>query len=226
MRGPCGGDREAQAKIHGALIAGVEGRRALVAGGASGIGAASAARLAELGAEVVIADIDAANGERVSREIGAQFLAVDLIEYDAPARALALNLEAALNVIHVVLPAMQKGGYGRVVHVASEAGRLGTKGGVIAFTRLIAHALDRARERRFGITANVVAPGSVDTPMPRRAAVEGGQKRLAAMTSATLPGRLGQPEKIAPAVAFLASQEAAFIIGEVLGVSGGMGCGA
>jgi len=242
-------------------MAGVKGRRALVAGGASGIGAASAARLAALGAEVVIADIDALQGERTAREIGAAFLAVDLTDYDAAARTLAgpfailvnsagadqhaffthstpqdwrrllaLNLDAALNATHVLLPAMQKAGYGRVVNIASEAGRLGSnggavyaaaKGGVIAFTRSI------ARENgRMGVTANVVAPGPVDTPMLRRAVAKGGEKLMAAMASATLLGRIGQPEEIAAAVAFLASEEAGFITGEVLGVSGGMGCGA
>jgi 2-hydroxycyclohexanecarboxyl-CoA dehydrogenase len=242
-------------------MAGVKGRRALVAGGASGIGAASAARLAALGAEVVIADIDAANGERMAREIGAAFLAVDLADYEAVRRALAapfdilvnsagvdqhayfthstpqdwrrllaLNLEAALNTTHVLLPAMRKAGYGRIVHVASEAGRLGSKGGavyaaakggVIAFTRSI------ARENgRMGVTANVVAPGPVDTPMLRRAVAEGGEKLMTAMVSATLLGRIGQPEEIAAAVVFLASEEAGFITGEALGVSGGMGCGA
>ena len=242
-------------------MAGVKGRRALVAGGASGIGAASAARLTALGAEVVIADIDAANGERMAREIGAAFLAVDLADYEAVRRALAapfdilvnsagvdqhayfthstpqdwrrllaLNLEAALNTTHVLLPAMRKAGYGRIVHVASEAGRLGSKGGavyaaakggVIAFTRSI------ARENgRMGVTANVVAPGPVDTPMLRRAVAEGGEKLMTAMVSATLLGRIGQPEEIAAAVVFLASEEAGFITGEALGVSGGMGCGA
>jgi 2-hydroxycyclohexanecarboxyl-CoA dehydrogenase len=242
-------------------MGGVAGRRALVAGGASGIGAATAARLAVRGAEVVIADIDAEQGARTAREIGAAFLAVDLADYDAVSRAvasrfdilvncvgvdqhafftqttprdwrrlLALNLEAAFNVTHALLPAMQTARYGRIVHVASEAGRLGSrggavyaaaKGGVIAFTRSI------ARENgRFGITANVVAPGPVDTPMLRRAVAEGGEKLMAAMTSATLLGRLGQPEEIAAAVVFLACEEAGFITGEVLGVSGGMGCGA
>ena len=242
-------------------MSGVKGRRALVAGGASGIGAASAAQLATLDAEVVIADIDAIQGERTARAIGANFLAVDLSDYDAVMRALAapfdilvnsagvdqhaffthstpqewrrllaLNLEAALNTTHVVLPAMQKAGYGRIVNVASEAGRLGSKGGavyaaakggVIAFTRSIAR-----ESGRFGVTANVVAPGPVDTPMLRHAAAEGGEKLLAAMTSATLLGRIGQPEEIAAAIVFLASEEAGFITGEVLGVSGGMGCGA
>lgn len=242
-------------------MSGVKGRRALVAGGASGIGAASAAQLATLDAEVVIADIDAIQGERTARAIGANFLAVDLSDYDAVMRALAapfdilvnsagvdqhaffthstpqewrrllaLNLEAALNTTHVVLPAMQKAGYGRIVNVASEAGRLGSKGGavyaaakggVIAFTRSIAR-----ESGRFGVTANVVAPGPVDTPMLRRAVAEGGEKLMAAMTSATLLGRIGQPEEIAAAIVFLASEEAGFITGEVLGVSGGMGCGA
>lgn len=242
---------------------GVHGRRALVAGGASGIGAATAGRLAAMGARVLIADIDAAAGERGAAEIGADFVRVDLTDYQAVAgalaarepieilvnsagadqhafftqtqpsdwrRLLAVNLDAVLNVTHVVLPNMQAAGYGRIVNVSSEAGRLGSrggavyasaKGGVIAFTRSI------ARENgRKGVTANVVAPGPVDTPMLRRAIEEGGAKLMEAMTSATLVGRLGDPDEIAAAIAFLASREAGFITGEVLGVSGGMGCGA
>jgi 2-hydroxycyclohexanecarboxyl-CoA dehydrogenase len=95
------------------------------------------------------------------------------------------------------------------------------KGGVIAFTRSIAR--ENARK---GITANVVAPGPVDTPLLRRAVEQGGPGLLQAMTAATLTGRLGTPDEVAAAVTFLASPDAAFITGEVLGVSGGMGCGA
>ncbi len=245
------------------MTEGVKGRRALVAGGASGIGAASARRLATMGAEVVIADVDVANGESVAHEIGARFLTLDLTDFDAVAaavtasgdfailvnsagadqhafftqssprdwrRLIALNLEAVFNTTHAVLPAMQASRYGRIVNVASEAGRLGsrggsvyaaTKGGVIAFTRSLA----RENGRR-GITANVVAPGPIDTPMLTRALGVGGDKLLAAMTEATLVGRLGQAREVAAAIAFLSSEEAGFVTGEVLGVSGGMGCGA
>jgi 2-hydroxycyclohexanecarboxyl-CoA dehydrogenase len=84
-----------------------------------------------------------------------------------------------------------------------------------------------ARENgRKGITANVVAPGPIDTPMLTRALGVGGDKLLAAVTEATLVGRLGQASEVAAAIAFLSSQEAGFVTGEVLGVSGGMGCGA
>jgi 2-hydroxycyclohexanecarboxyl-CoA dehydrogenase len=242
---------------------GVQGRRALVAGGASGIGAATARRFVAMGARVLIADIDAAAGERLTGEIGADFVHVDLTDYEAVAaafamrdridilvnsagadqhafftqtqpsdwrRLLALNLDSVLNVTHVVLPRMQEGRYGRIVNVSSEAGRLGSrggavyasaKGGVISFTRSIARESGRK-----GVTANVVAPGPVDTPMLRCAVEDGGDKLLDAMTSATLVGRLGNPDEIAAAIAFLASEEAGFITGEVLGVSGGMGCGA
>ncbi|MNY41159.1 3-oxoacyl-[acyl-carrier-protein] reductase FabG [compost metagenome] len=94
------------------------------------------------------------------------------------------------------------------------------KGGVIAFSRSI------ARENgRKGITANVIAPGPIDTPLLREAVAAGGDKLLDAMKGATLAGRLGTPEEVAAAVAFLASDAAAFITGETLGVSGGMGCG-
>ena len=142
---------------------------------------------------------------------------------------LAVNLEAVFATTHAALPSMQAAGYGRLINIASEAGRMGSrggavyaaaKGGVIAFTRSI------ARENgRKGITANVIAPGPVDTPLLRRGLEVGGEKLLAAMCGATLVNRLGTPDEVAAAVAFLAGSEAAFITGETLGVSGGMGCG-
>ena len=145
-------------------------------------------------------------------------------------RLIAVNLMGVFATTHAVLPAMQQAGWGRIINIASEAGRLGSrggavyaaaKGGVIAFTRSI------ARENgRKGVTANAIAPGPIDTPMLRAAVAQGGERLLAAMTGATLAGRLGTPQEVAAAVAFLASDGAAFITGEVLGVSGGMGCGA
>ncbi|MDB5977178.1 MAG: 3-oxoacyl-ACP reductase [Nevskia sp.] len=141
---------------------------------------------------------------------------------------LAVNLEAVLATTHAVLPGMQERKYGRIINIGSEAGRQGSKGGavyaaakggVIAFTKSI------ARENgRFGITANVIAPGPVDTPLLRKALEGGGDKLLEAMKGSTLLNRLGTPEEVAAAVAFLASEEAGFITGETLGVSGGMGC--
>jgi 2-hydroxycyclohexanecarboxyl-CoA dehydrogenase len=239
------------------------GRRALVTGGASGIGAAIARRMAADGAIVVIADLQGDAAAQLAQEIGATGVQLDVTDFDrvhsvvsehgpfhilvnsagvdqhafftqtSPAdwhRLLAVNLESVLNTTHAVLPAMQEAGYGRIVNVASEAGRLGSrggavyaaaKGGVIAFTRSI------ARENgRKGITANVVAPGPIDTPLLRKAVAQAGDKIMEAMTGATLAGRLGTPDEVAAAVVFLAGESAGFVTGEVLGVSGGMGCGA
>lgn len=240
--------------------------RALVTGGASGIGAAIVRRLAADGLAVVCADLQVEAAERLAGEIGqtgVTAVGLDVCDFErvhavvaehgpfdvlvncagvdqhafftdtSPAdwrRLLAVNLEAVLNTTHAVLPAMQAAGYGRIVNVASEAGRLGSrggsvyaaaKGGVIAFTRSI------ARENgRKGITANVVAPGPIDTPLLRQAVAQGGDKLMNAMSAATLAGRLGTSEEVAAAVSFLASEAAGYVTGEVLGVSGGMGCGA
>ncbi len=239
------------------------GQRALVTGGASGIGAAVARRLAGNGATVVIADLQGEAAMDLAQEIGGVGVMLDMTEFNdvqvmvrehgpfqilvnsagidqhrfftqtSPSdwrRLLAVNLESVLNTTHAVLDAMQEARYGRIVNIASEAGRLGSrggsvyaaaKGGVIAFTRSIA----RENGGR-GITANVVAPGPIDTPLLRKATEQAGDKIMAAMTGATLAGRLGTPDEVAAAVLFLASTDAGYVTGEVLGVSGGMGCGA
>jgi 2-hydroxycyclohexanecarboxyl-CoA dehydrogenase len=121
---------------------------------------------------------------------------------------------------------MVEQGYGRVVNIASDAGRVGSsgeavysgcKGGVIAFTKTIAREV-----ARYGITANTVCPGPTETPPLKKMVAGGGDKYIAAMVRGIPLGRLGQPVDVAAAVAFFASQEAGFITGQTLSVSGGM----
>jgi 2-hydroxycyclohexanecarboxyl-CoA dehydrogenase len=145
------------------------------------------------------------------------------------ARLLAVNLVSVLACTHAALPAMQAAGFGRIISIASEAARLGSKGGaayaaakggIIAFTKSIAR-----ENARYGITANAIAPGPIRTPMLEQAVAKGGEKILRAMTDSTLLRRLGEPEEVAAAALFLASDQAAYITGETIGVSGGMGLG-
>ena len=144
-------------------------------------------------------------------------------------RLVGVNLGAVFGATHLVLTGMQRAKFGRIVSIASEAARLGSRGGavyaaakagVIGFTKSIAR-----ENARYAITANVIAPGPIDTPMLQDAVREGGDKLLDAMRGMTLLRRLGAPEEVAAAVLFLASREAGFITGETLGVSGGMGVG-
>jgi 2-hydroxycyclohexanecarboxyl-CoA dehydrogenase len=240
----------------------LEGRKALVTGGASGIGAAIAARLAAEGAEVWVGDIDVEGAERVAGEIAGHALELDVTDlasaqaaleatgtldvlvnnagtdefgfftYTAPEqwqRVLAINLTGVLNCTFAALPGMQEAGYGRILSISSEAGRVGSKGsaiysaakgGVIAFMKTIAR-----ENARYGVTANSIAPGPIETPLLMGAKEFGeiGEKVIETMKEGTQLKRLGQPDEVAAAVAFLASDDATYVTGETLGVSGGLG---
>jgi 2-hydroxycyclohexanecarboxyl-CoA dehydrogenase len=115
------------------------------------------------------------------------------------------------------------------VSISSEAGRVGSKGsavysaakgGVISFMKVIAR-----ENARYGITANSIAPGPIETPLLMQAAEMGeiGNKLIETMKNATQMRRLGTPDEVASAVTFLAAEESSFVTGETLGVSGGLG---
>jgi 2-hydroxycyclohexanecarboxyl-CoA dehydrogenase len=142
---------------------------------------------------------------------------------------LQIDLRGVLLVTHAVVGGMQERGYGRIVNVASEAGRLGSqitgaysaaKAGVIGFTKTIAR-----ESSRYGVTCNAVAPGPIRTPMLERSSSEHelGARFVQGMVAGTAMGRPGEPEEVAAAIAFLASDDASFVTGETLGVSGGLG---
>ena len=141
-------------------------------------------------------------------------------------KILAINLKGPIACTRAVLPPMIAQGHGKIVSIASDAGRVGStgeavysaaKGGLIAFTKTIAR--ETARHR---INVNCVCPGPSDTPLFQRE-FAGPSPKLAESLKRIIPwGRLGTPEDIAPAVVFLASDDASYITGQTLSVSGGL----
>ena len=143
-------------------------------------------------------------------------------------KVIDINYKGMLRTVHACLPSMIEGGFGRVVNISSDAARVGSsleavysgaKGGVISFTKTIAREMARK-----AVTANVVCPGPTDTPLLEDivAASEDGDKVIGAMARAVPMKRVGQPQEVASAVAYLASEQAGFITGQTLSVSGGL----
>jgi 2-hydroxycyclohexanecarboxyl-CoA dehydrogenase len=143
-------------------------------------------------------------------------------------KVMNINYLGALRVIKTVVPGMIERRFGRVVNIGSDAGRVGSslesvysgaKGGIIAFTKTLAREVATK-----GITANTVCPGPTDTPALQSFLKGSGdaEKVLAGMTRAVPMKRLGTPADIGPAVAFFASDAAAFVTGQTLSVSGGL----
>jgi len=138
------------------------------------------------------------------------------------ARVIALNFVGPMQLVKALLPAMIERKSGRIVNIASDAGRVGSmgetvysgaKGGLIAFTKSLAREV-----ARYQINVNCVCPGPTDTPL--MAAVPDGVKE--ALTKAIPFRRLGKPEEVADAILFFASDRSRYITGQVLSVSGGL----
>ena len=143
---------------------------------------------------------------------------------DYQGKMIAINLLGPIRVSHEFLTVMvgARAG-GRVINVASDAGRIGNSGDVVygaAKSGIIGLTKGLAREMaRYAITVNCVCPGPTDTPMFHNGATEQVREKLARLIPLR---RLGQPEDIARAIAFFASDEAKYITGQVLSVSGGL----
>ena len=141
---------------------------------------------------------------------------------------IAINLTGALHMHHAVLPGMAARKRGRIVNIASDAARVGSsgeavyaacKGGLVAFSKTIAR-----EHARHGITVNVVCPGPTDTALfaDYKEGAGNPEKLMEAFTRSIPLGRIGQPDDLPGAIAFFASDDAGFITGQVLSVSGGL----
>jgi pyridoxal 4-dehydrogenase len=238
----------------------LDGRIAIVTGGAQGIGRAIVDKLAEEGASVVVADIDLAKGEAAAGAVGGQAIRTDIsdpdqvralvdavmaahgkldvlvnnaaivpftpwddIDFAEWRRIMSVNLDGTFLVTRAVSDAMRTAGYGRIVNIVSNSILAGTpnlahyeasKGGVLGLTRALATELGKE-----GITVNSVAPGLTSNEntdnSPHADAYDFVQMLQA------IPRR-GVSADIAPAVAFLASEEAGWITGQMLVVDAGM----
>ena len=184
------------------------------------------------------ADIsDSVQAEAMVGEIQKEFGAVDILVNNAAINrdrsflkmtrqmwdeVLGVNLNGPFNITHALLPGMVAKSWGRVVNIASMNGQTGnfgqanyavTKGGLIAFTFTLAREFARR-----GITVNAVSPGYTITDMTK-----GMPDAVSDQIRAMIPmGRMGNPEEIAAAVLFVASPQASYITGQVIGVNGGM----
>jgi 3-oxoacyl-[acyl-carrier protein] reductase len=219
---------------------GFEGKVALVTGGASGIGAATVERLGAGGAEVYVYDL--ANGDDVrdpraleaaigrlprldvlvcAAGVGGDSLHTEDVSDEEWRRVHAINLDGVFFANRAALPKMKANGYGRIVNVASIAGKEGnpmagayssSKAAVIGLTKAIGKDVAGS-----GVLVNCIAPAVIDTPILGQITEE----HIEYMTARIPLGRIGQPGEVASLICFLASEELTFATGACFDISGG-----
>ena len=216
------------------------GRTALVTGGASGIGAATVERLRASGAEVHIFDLaqgqDVRDPEQIRAAIdalprldvlvcaagvGGDSLHTEDISDEEWRRVHSINLDGVFYANRAALPKMKENGYGRIVNVASIAGKEGnpmagpyssSKAAVIGLTKAIGKDVAGS-----GVLVNCIAPAVIDTPILGQISEE----HISYMTARIPLGRMGQPSEVAALISFLASEELTFATGACFDISGG-----
>src|SRR3990170_4840566 len=227
---------------------GLKGKTAIVTGGAAGIGAAIVERFRVEGTKVVVFDLkgepsvdipDYAGVQKAVAAAGPVNIRVNNAGWDSfkpflatePAfwqKIISINLVGPMNLLHCVLPGMAERGGGKVVNIASDAGRVGSsgeapysacKGGIIALTKTLAREMASK-----GVRLNVVCPGLTETNLFAEFLKGAGnpEKLTEAYRRAIPIGRIGKPEDLPGAILFFASDDADYITGQVLSVSGGL----
>lgn len=240
-------------------------RSAVITGGASGIGLASARRMAAEGARVVIADVDVPTGQQVAEELGGLFVRVDVINpeevenlyaqtqeafgsvdiafnnagiappddtsildtgIDAWRRVQEVNLTSVYHCCKYALPYMQRQGKGSIINTASFVAVMGAATSQISYSASKGGVLSMSRElgvefARQGIRVNALCPGPVNTPLLKELFAKDPEKAARRLVHVPL-GRFAEPEELAAAVAFLASDDSSFMTASTFLVDGGI----